>query len=190
MLADLGAHDIDKESDPQRRADLIRLLSDWHLVAFLGTTQLFSPVRRETCMCPIAPAELLVGRHEGPHPRRIIREFSRRSFASRLALGYGGMADSHGVCPRKRSCVLNVFRLFRRLSSSLSARRRPSNPPLPAPGPSMQEEIPSDLFDEIAAENGQYSRAPNSSRMTRVCPHCTFENSHSGTDCDVCGLPL
>lgn len=23
-----------------------------------------------------------------------------------------------------------------------------------------------------------------------VCPHCTFENEHSGGDCDICGLPL
>lgn len=23
-----------------------------------------------------------------------------------------------------------------------------------------------------------------------VCPHCTFENSGTGQDCEICGLPL
>lgn len=24
----------------------------------------------------------------------------------------------------------------------------------------------------------------------RVCPHCTFVNEGTGSDCDICGLPL
>ncbi len=24
----------------------------------------------------------------------------------------------------------------------------------------------------------------------RMCPHCTYENFHGGSDCEVCGLPL
>lgn len=51
----------------------------------------------------------------------------------------------------------------------------------------MDEDIPQDVFDQIAAqEAASRGGAPN----IRLCPHCTFENTHSGTDCEVCGLPL
>ena len=33
--------------DTHRRVELARSLSDWHLIAFLGTTGLFSEVRRK-----------------------------------------------------------------------------------------------------------------------------------------------
>jgi nuclear protein localization family protein 4 len=71
----------------------------------------------------------------------------------------------------------------------------PQRPTQPAPdGPPARfldedKDIPPELFDEIAtptrggSDNGGTSGG-------RVCPHCTFENTHSGNDCDVCGLPL
>jgi nuclear protein localization family protein 4 len=48
-LAHLGAPDIQdsqraKPGEAYKRIELARWLSDWHLIAFLGTTQLFSPV--------------------------------------------------------------------------------------------------------------------------------------------------
>lgn len=58
----------------------------------------------------------------------------------------------------------------------------------------MDEDIPKEVFDQIAAEeaasNGSSSASAGSVRRTRICPHCTFENEHGGTDCEVCGLPL
>jgi nuclear protein localization family protein 4 len=47
----------------------------------------------------------------------------------------------------------------------------------------MDEDIPPEVFDQIAADNA-------ASGNIRICPHCTFENSGGGSDCDVCGLPL
>jgi nuclear protein localization protein 4 homolog len=47
-LAEIGAQDIHKGSEVHKRVELARWLSNWHLVAFLGTTQLFSPVRPTT----------------------------------------------------------------------------------------------------------------------------------------------
>jgi nuclear protein localization protein 4 homolog len=49
--------------------------------------------------------------------------------------------------------------------------------------------IPQDILDQIAAEEAA-SGAGGSGGNIRICPHCTFENTHSGTDCEVCGLPL
>jgi nuclear protein localization protein 4 homolog len=62
----------------------------------------------------------------------------------------------------------------------------------------MEEDIPQDVFDQIEAEEAaariaRESGAParvSDSMGGRVCPHCTFENTHGGRDCEVCGLPL
>lgn len=48
-LADLDAPNIQdsrsaKPGEAHKRTALAQFLSDWHLVVFLGTTQLFSPV--------------------------------------------------------------------------------------------------------------------------------------------------
>ncbi|KAF8213471.1 NPL4 family, putative zinc binding region-domain-containing protein [Mycena galopus ATCC 62051] len=56
----------------------------------------------------------------------------------------------------------------------------------PAPS-AMNDDIPQDVYDQIAAEQ---AAAAGSSAGIRICPHCTFENEHGGTDCEVCGLPL
>lgn len=67
-------------------------------------------------------------------------------------------------------------------------------------GSQMDDEIPPEIFDQIAAqaaaaaaaENGGGAGASGSSGDggIRICPHCTFENTHGGHDCEVCGLPL
>ena len=61
----------------------------------------------------------------------------------------------------------------------------------------MDSDIPQEVLDQIAAEEashggvGRDSNGGNgNSSAIRVCPHCTFENDHSGRDCEVCGLPL
>ncbi|KAI0067936.1 polyubiquitin-tagged protein recognition complex Npl4 component [Artomyces pyxidatus] len=47
----------------------------------------------------------------------------------------------------------------------------------------MDEDIPPELFEQAGGGGG-------TSAGIRICPHCTFENSHGGSDCEVCGLPL
>jgi nuclear protein localization protein 4 homolog len=47
----------------------------------------------------------------------------------------------------------------------------------PVPTESMQDETMAST-DFPAVDEG------------RVCPHCTYVNTHSGNDCEVCGLPL
>jgi nuclear protein localization family protein 4 len=63
-------------------------------------------------------------------------------------------------------------------------------------------DIPAEVFDQIAAEeaaargassgtsSGGEPAGPSSRSRVRICPHCTFENDHGGSDCEVCGLPL
>ena len=65
------------------------------------------------------------------------------------------------------------------------------------------DDIPPEVYDQIAAEEaaaaanrsgaGSASASAGSTSRKgtpRICPHCTFENSHGGSDCEVCGLPL
>ncbi|KIM67089.1 hypothetical protein SCLCIDRAFT_1210569 [Scleroderma citrinum Foug A] len=63
-----------------------------------------------------------------------------------------------------------------------SALTRPSTS---APTSNVSHDIPQEIFDQIAGEDSTRGR-----RSTKICPHCTFENDHSGSDCEVCGLPL
>lgn len=73
----------------------------------------------------------------------------------------------------------------------------PTNSVGSGPGGMMDSDIPQEVLDQIAAEeaaHGGVSRGSSGSggatSGVRVCPHCTFENNHRGTDCEVCGLPL
>lgn len=70
----------------------------------------------------------------------------------------------------------------------------PSRPSSSAPGTStgMDQDIPQEVFDQIAAEEAARlgTSTPGGAGGIRICPHCTFENDHGGSDCEVCGLPL
>lgn len=69
-----------------------------------------------------------------------------------------------------------------------------SLPSTSGPGASsshIDDDIPQDVFDQIAAEEA--ARREGAGRVSsgiKICPHCTFENSEGETDCEVCGLPL
>lgn len=69
-----------------------------------------------------------------------------------------------------------------------------SLPSTPAPGPSsshIDEDIPQDVFDQIAAEEATRREGFGGvGSGVKICPHCTFENPEGETDCEVCGLPL
>jgi nuclear protein localization family protein 4 len=69
-----------------------------------------------------------------------------------------------------------------------------SLPSTSAPGLSsshIDEDIPQDVFDQIAAEEAARREGPSGvGSGVKICPHCTFENPQGETDCEVCGLPL
>ncbi|KAF8506893.1 polyubiquitin-tagged protein recognition complex Npl4 component [Russula emetica] len=77
---------------------------------------------------------------------------------------------------------------FARESARTSLSQRPARPAPDAPSTRMMDDdIPPELFDEVATPAHGNDRP---STNVRVCPHCTFENTNSGNDCEVCGLPL
>jgi nuclear protein localization family protein 4 len=62
-------------------------------------------------------------------------------------------------------------------------------------GAAMDEDIPPELLEEFGRADVGGSGAPAGASGgdgpgIRICPHCTFENTHGGTDCEICGLPL
>jgi nuclear protein localization family protein 4 len=72
--------------------------------------------------------------------------------------------------------------------ASPTAPPRPSQPAPDRPAAGLaHEDIPPELFDNVVSPA---NRDSGTSTSGRVCPHCTFENTPGGNDCEVCGLPL
>jgi nuclear protein localization family protein 4 len=71
---------------------------------------------------------------------------------------------------------------------SYTTAQRPIRPAPDVPSTRiMDDDVPAELFDEVATPaHGNGGPSAN----VRVCPHCTFENTNGGNDCEVCGLPL
>ncbi|KAH9945623.1 polyubiquitin-tagged protein recognition complex Npl4 component [Amylocystis lapponica] len=139
--------------DAQLRTALVKWLSDWHLIAFLGSTQLFS----------------------ADDMKVLIRTATAASLEDPTILDALIGTDS-----------------WQTLMTFTRETAPPPRPTTSAPsGPShsgFDEDIPQEIFDQIAREGGSGGGGGGSN--VRVCPHCTFENTHGGGDCEVCGLPL
>ncbi|KAN0100817.1 NPL4 family domain containing protein [Tylopilus felleus] len=147
----LGTPTLEDMRNEAKRLEVAKWLSDWHLIVFLGTTQLLSP----------GDMKILI----------------RTATSSRL------LEDPSALDDLMKTDGWQTLITFARESA-------PARPTSSAPtdlGP-KHDEIPQDVFDQIAAEEAAQSRG-GSSRV-RICPHCTFENDHGGHDCEVCGLPL
>ncbi|THV06049.1 polyubiquitin-tagged protein recognition complex, Npl4 component [Dendrothele bispora CBS 962.96] len=151
QLSNLGAPDIvdskhTKPGEAHKTLELANWLSDWHLISFLGTTQLFSPddmkVLIHTVTSPTLPE------------------------------------DSSQLDPLLATEGWQTLMTFTRESAP---RAVPS-------ASAVDDEIPQEVLDQIAAEEAA-SRGPGTPGV-KTCPHCTFENDPSRSDCDVCGLPL
>ncbi|KAJ6501676.1 NPL4 family-domain-containing protein [Mycena vitilis] len=137
-----------KPGEAHKRRELAAWLSDWHLVAFLDTTQLFSPEDVKLMMRIVTSPTLL--------------------------------EDLSQLDPLLATEGWNTLMTFTRESGS--------SQPMSS---SRDDDIPQDVFDQIAAaEAAARGSGEGSSAGIRICPHCTFENAHGGTDCEVCGLPL
>lgn len=158
-LAKLGAPQLSDSpltstSDASKRLELAKWLSDWHLLAFLETTQLVSKADMKVLVSTVTSPSLL------EDPSALNALFKTESWQTLMT--------------------------FTRESA-------PSLPSTSGPGPSsshVDEDIPQDVFDQIAAEEARREGPGGVSSGIKICPHCTFENSEGGTDCEVCGLPL
>ncbi|KAH7914485.1 NPL4 family-domain-containing protein [Hygrophoropsis aurantiaca] len=158
-LSQLGAPDTHDSrhavpGDAHKRLELAKWLSDWHLVAFLGTTQLFSQDDMKVLMRTITSPTL---------------------------------QDPSSLDALMNTEGWHTLMTFTRESAPI----RPSSSALGQPS-KMDEDIPQEVFDQIAAEEAQRAQSGGAVQTSgiRICPHCTFENEHGGSDCEVCGLPL
>ncbi|KZT06272.1 polyubiquitin-tagged protein recognition complex Npl4 component [Laetiporus sulphureus 93-53] len=161
-LSDLRAPDIPESSrggDPQLRLALAKWLSDWHLIAFLGTTQLIHA----------NDMKILVRTATAPN-----------------------LDDP---------TVLDELIRTEGWQTLMTFTRETAPPPLPATSAptaptqtAMDEDIPREIYDQIAREQAEWNTGGGGGGSgggnIRICPHCTYENTHGGSDCEVCGLPL
>ena len=49
---------------------------------------------------------------------------------------------------------------------------------------------PFQAFDDLGINSPAGGSGGGGDGGPRVCPHCTFVNEGTGSDCDICGLPL
>ncbi|KAI0344127.1 polyubiquitin-tagged protein recognition complex, Npl4 component [Trametopsis cervina] len=165
-LARLRAPDVQPGSGPSHiRTELAHYLSDWHLVAFLGTTQLVSQKDMRVLLRAASAPDL-----EDP-----------------------GVSDELFGTESWQTLVTFAREMAPQQSSGQTVGS--------SSGHAMDEDIPRELLDQFTREEGGSGgvgaaggagagAGESASRGIRVCPHCTFENSHGGSDCEVCGLPL
>ncbi|KZT44498.1 polyubiquitin-tagged protein recognition complex, Npl4 component [Sistotremastrum suecicum HHB10207 ss-3] len=145
-LSQRGVTEGDGEVAASSQTGLANWLSDWHLIAYLGTVGLLS----EDDM------------------KLLIKTASSPSLESPSALNEIVKTDG--------------WRNLVAIARESSAPRRPTVPPPAVADNTSDFEIPPEVYDDV--EN------PIADPSVRVCPHCTFENVHGGSDCEVCGLPL
>ncbi|KAI8983421.1 polyubiquitin-tagged protein recognition complex Npl4 component [Trametes punicea] len=153
-LAEFEAYDIPESTrggDLQKRRNLATFISDWHLIAFLGTTGL------------INQNDLRV----------LIRTATAPDIESLTALDE--LLHTEGW--------LTLMTFARETVPKRPSTAAPSSSHTP-----MDTDIPPEVFDQIAREEA--AQGGGSRGNVRICPHCTFENTHGGSDCEVCGLPL
>ncbi|KAI0793281.1 NPL4 family-domain-containing protein [Abortiporus biennis] len=144
-LARLRAPDVLEsayDADSNRRNEIVRYLSDWHLLAFLGRTQLVSPGDMKIFMSTLTSPNL-------EDPAILDKVLKTDSWETLMTFA----------------------------RESAPPTTRPSSG-TPAGGDhAMDEDIPPEFLEQ---------NIPG----IRICPHCTFENTGTGSDCEICGLPL
>ncbi|TFK30391.1 polyubiquitin-tagged protein recognition complex, Npl4 component [Coprinopsis marcescibilis] len=152
-LSKLDAPSVFPGDDNFKKRELAKYLSDFHLVAFLQTTQLFS----------VDDLKLLIRTVTSPNLSE----------------------DSSVLDPVLSSDGWQTLMTFTRESA-------PARPESSAPSSSAMDvdAIPPEFYHEIAADEASRAAGGEAGGGIKICPHCTFENSHGGSDCDVCGLPL
>ncbi|WFD42362.1 nuclear protein localization protein 4 [Malassezia psittaci] len=133
--------DFSSSSDPslslESRQSLVRYLSDWHMLAFLGQTGILNDDEMKA-LCTVA-----------------------------VTHDTGNALDN----------LLHTNGWHTLLA--ISSEYQPSN----------QAEHAAETEFNAPDESSQGDPAPGSEGGI-TCPHCTFVNEPSASDCDICGLPL
>lgn len=153
-----------------KRELAIRGLSDWHLVSFVGTLGLLSEVSFLhdsffLCLKTLAKDDLraLLGTATASRndaPAAFDNLMSRAGWQNILLIARESIISGEFIVSKRT-------KFMRFLDSGASDSTRQGEPPTE--------------ISAIETDDGP---------RIHICPHCTYENTHGGSDCDVCGLPL
>lgn len=175
-LSRLQAPDILHGSGPShRRTELAHFLSDWHLIAFLGTTQLVSQEDMNVLLRVASSPNL-----EDPAVTDAL--FKTESWETLMTFTR--------EMAREFNSALARYSLRGTNASLLAAPT--SGQTVGAPASHDVDDFSEELLARISREDaaGGSGGGSGGASNIRICPHCTFENTHGGSDCEVCGLPL
>ncbi|KIK62280.1 hypothetical protein GYMLUDRAFT_72882 [Collybiopsis luxurians FD-317 M1] len=174
QLASLGAPDV---IDSRHRApgqaqkvfELAKALSDWHLIAFLDTTQLFPPDDMKVLM-QVATSPTLMS-----DPSQLDPLLDTDGWQTLMTFTRENALYS--------SCI----------STPLAQQGSTVGGALDEDIPQdILDQIAAQEAAEAAGGSGPGSGVASGTGTPgmKTCPHCTFENEARRTDCEVCGLPL
>ncbi|KAH8120614.1 polyubiquitin-tagged protein recognition complex, Npl4 component, partial [Phellopilus nigrolimitatus] len=155
-LARLNAPEVSGDSSAMQKEpglihQIVEYLSDWHLVAFLRTTGLFSEDDMKLLVRATSSAS--------SGDPQIFQELFKSGSWETLMTFTRENAPSQQQLPPQQTVDADM------------------------------DDLPQEIRNQIAEMEG-HAPAAGTNTGVRVCPHCTFENNHGGTDCEICGLPL
>jgi nuclear protein localization family protein 4 len=181
QLAQINAPDVHDSrqsvGDTDRRIALANWISDWHLIAFLGSSGLFSEedlkILLQTAVAPNLEDPTVLDRLISTGSWQTLMTFTRETHRTSFSI---------------------TLRQVTPTNSDAAARQGGGTSRTLGDVP-MDEDIPPELLEEFTREEGGASTGAGTGGGgggggIRICPHCTFENTHGGTDCEICGLPL
>lgn len=197
IIADLGrlkAGEVTLGQGGARTKELLKYLSDWHLLAYLGTVGLLGPVSDLHNICSAAKASL---NHSFSFPKQDDLKILAKTVTSPniddpkvfdpLLLTDGWQTLMAIVQESQRASCFVSFPSFRSDLSLPASRKRPTQP---APSTALPSAPPDDFEIPPGAFDDDDLPARPAGGAIKVCPHCTFENPAGSVDCEVCGLPL
>ncbi|KAF8649760.1 hypothetical protein AX16_005527 [Volvariella volvacea WC 439] len=141
---------VSQTKDNNKRVELAKWLSDWHLITFLAHIQLLSPDDSKLIM--------------------------------RVASSPNLLEDTTQLDPVLASDGWQTLLTIAR--ENAPAYPTSSHPALGG------TDIPMDTDMDAIDFPPEEPALGDSGARIRICPHCTYENTHSRSDCDMCMLPL
>ncbi|PWN26228.1 polyubiquitin-tagged protein recognition complex, Npl4 component [Jaminaea rosea] len=210
----IGGEDEDLDAGANadmKRQKLVGVLSDWHLVAFLDSSDMLEPKDVEA-LCRVAVS------HDEGKALDELRE--RAGWKNLIAIARAnvanGIGNSNGAAPStSTSAPADEFTYTGSDDEDMNFEDLDDDDD---DGGSVGgfEDANDDAFEDATSAVSAERRGGRSSTSTRTapapapapaaappqppaaaaapsmvaCPHCTFENAPGSSDCDVCGLPL
>ena len=183
LLGDLAVQLGDAEllpggGSPQLRAELVRFLSDWHMLAFLGHAGILDDGDMA------ALARVATTHDEGAALDELV---ARPGWQTLVALAREHAPEPAAEAPSEAP------------APPPSAAEEPSRRAPPARAPERDPARENITFDGLDSDDEDAFQVDDDEEEPQpaqpaadehACPHCTFHNPPGRRDCEVCGLPL